>query len=162
MRRYGTTLFLLTFFLCLLHSARAQVDAGVPPLTAEGTIQTVTDLQHQVAVLRAAEAAHKAGGDALQMHVALAGILATIFRFLIQVANKILEFEPKTMRFIPWVTLVLGALVGVCAKFAGGVPIINAIILAGAGPGAIIVNALLKRKKKQAPKYELPPQVVRS
>ncbi len=130
--------------------AHAQADDG--GVTLETTLQTVTELQHQVATLKKAKTD---GADAMQLHLEIAAIIGTVCKFLLDLIKKLMKLDTPLKKYLPWVSAVLGAIVVVVAKFGAGLPLINAIVIGGGPLGAVVINELLAIMKKSVPHDKL-------
>ena len=131
-------LLIVTFLLTIPAILLAQVvpDTSLVPEAPGVVIGYVTELIQSVTGYK--DIAARSGAL-----IAIAGLLATAFRFLLALLKTFSGvFKNKITPKVA--ALVLGLLVYVASVLVAGVPWYEAVILAGSGPGAILVNELLK------------------
>ena len=75
-------------------------------------------------------------------HVALAGVLAVVLKFLLDLAMSIKDPTDKAKKWLPWVCSGLGVLIGFVTYLAAGSSWIDAAILGAGAPAAVLVNEL--------------------
>lgn len=112
---------------------------AAPPMPDAG----VLDVNEAVDTITAAARGVEHAESTTAQHMAIAALLAVIFRVLVQVGKKVLDVAPQSKVAIPWICAVLGTLSAICAHYAAGSSWINAIIVGAAGPGTVVLHELL-------------------
>ena len=131
----------------------AQNDGGPAPV-ASGPVDPVTadagaveaepaDLVAQLKELRAKLDAVKSAQPGEKL-LALAGLVAGVVFLLIAVIKRVTGITSRGKKMIPWVLMSLAVVGAVAASYAGGVSAFDAIVIAGGGPGSILINELWK------------------
>ncbi len=117
---------------------------GVPPVTiAEPTdlVQAYRDLKARYNALKGTEGTERKFG--------IAAFLAIILKYLldfIKLAHRV-HSKPWFSKAMPWIAMGLSVPIALLSRYALGSGWFDALLYAGAGPGAIIVNELLKSFK---------------
>lgn len=78
----------------------------------------------------------------------IAGFIAAAANVLLTLLKKATRMTKKGKKYLPWISLGLGLLIGVSSYYAMGTTLVDAILYGGGGPGAVIVQELLKALKK--------------
>lgn len=107
------------------------LDAGAAPSISE----LIADI---AAAQRAAEDAKKTG-DKQPLYLAYAALGAVVLRFGVE-GLKDLEVMQPTPTWIPIAVTALGGCIAVLGKYVGGMSWMNALVVAGIGPGSIVVH----------------------
>lgn len=109
------------------------------------------DLQHEKDLIlndsaaKVDRAIQESGSNTAKM-AAMAGAIAVFLRSVLSLLQSV-EKIPNTPRgkaFMKLSTLVVGLLIFVASNLGAGIPWWQALILAGGGPGAILINELAK------------------
>lgn len=108
-------------------------------------IDTMAGLKARYDELRASYNALK-DSDGSPRKLALAALMALVLKFLLDAANRVAEDRWKKQ--LAWAALGLAVPIALLSKYAGGVGWFDALVYAGAGPGAIVVHELLARFRK--------------
>lgn len=122
---------------------------GPPELCAQ-----IADLQAKLVVQKAAAAKdtaaelenEKKSQDRTVKLIAAAGTMAAVLKVLLSLLGSWKDFfkTTKGQAWIRVITLAVGLIAFVLSNIGFGIPWWQALILAGGGPGAIIVHELLK------------------
>ncbi len=75
-----------------------------------------------------------------------AGLIAAALKLALSLFSRYVARETKS--WTKWVALGAAVPIALLSYYAGGTSLFDALVLAGAGPGAIIVHELLKRSEK--------------
>lgn len=138
MRRY--TLPILAIFCAFLGlgfmAGRAFAEPAADPLT-------------ELAALKAAYLALKANADPSLKPLMWAGLISLGLKTILSVLNAVWS-KPK--RWLAWTALIAAVPIALLAHYAGGHGWMSALVVAGGGPGAILLNEILKLVSK--PKVE--------
>lgn len=124
-------------------AALPSADAGAPD-----TVSPIGAPLDELAALKAKydalKAAKSGGGSKDLVWFAYAALVATLLRVLLAAVNTYRGDKPKA--WAKWTALGLAVPIYLLTYYAAGAGLWPAIVMAGAGPGAIVVNELLKRK----------------
>lgn len=121
----------------------AQVDAGssAPVVAPIGSpLDELAALKAKYEALRAA----RSGGSKDLLWFAYAALAATVIRVLLAALAAWRGSASRT--WAKWTALGLAVPLALLTYYAAGAGLWAAIVMAGAGPGAIVVNELLKRR----------------
>jgi hypothetical protein len=121
----------------------ALVDAA--PAVSEPTSPLV-----ELQALKTAYEKLKANQDPSLKPLLWAGLLAVGLKTILSVLNAIWK-KPK--KWLAWTALIAAVPIALLAHYAGGNGLLASIVVAGGGPGAILVHELLKlvtEKKAEA------------
>jgi hypothetical protein len=113
------------------------------PTTAPATEPSVLD---DLAKLRAAYEALRASTDKSAKMLLWAGLLAAGLKLLLDLIN--LAAKRKPQKWLAWVALGLAVPIALLSHYALGHSVFDSLVYAGAGPGAIVVNEIIKRLSK--------------
>lgn len=119
--------------------------AQVTPMSPE----EITALVGQLAEARAGIAKYQTA-EPTAKKFALALLLAGILNIVVTIIKRLTNITETAKKVIPWVALALAVPVGLLAKYGAGGSWVDAVIFAGAGPGAIVVQELMKLFKSPA------------
>lgn len=156
MRLWFIGMFLILLLVGFSMVARAQSDAGVdaPAAATQPTVPApVCDLKCQLDEAKTAYQTLKAaqsGADQDLIKFAWAGLIAAILKILIQLLERLTKLTDKGKKVIPLIAMGIGVLIAMLSKFAMGTTWFDAILLGGAGPGAVFVNELFNIWFKKA------------
>ena len=121
--------------------AAPTTDAGsAVPTPAASPLDELGDLKAKYDALRAAQK------DKSPTLLLWAAMIATGLKLLLSLFSKYVAKETKS--WTKWVALGAAVPIALLSYFAGGASLFDSLMLAGAGPGAIIVHELLKRGDK--------------
>lgn len=117
-------------------------DTAVPPVGAP--LDELAALKAKYDALKAA----KDSGSKDLLWFAYAALAAAALRVLLAAINAYRGDKPRT--WAKWTALGVAVPIALLTYYAAGAGLWAAIVMAGAGPGAIAVNELLKRKAPAA------------
>jgi hypothetical protein len=122
-------------------SATTDVSAAGDDDSAVGLDDVVADV---TGIIDAAGAIKEAKGDRTAMFIAISALLAAVFKVLLDLLKLTGAAIFKNKTFLKVAPLVLGFIVFLCTAFAAGQEWYNALIMAFAGPGAIMITEISK------------------
>lgn len=126
-------------------SAAIATDTGPASVTPIGApLDELAALKAKYDALRAA----KDSGSKDLLWFAYAALVAAALRLLLAAINTYRGDKPKA--WAKWTALGLAVPIALLTYYAAGAGLWAAVVMAGAGPGAIVVNELLKRKAPAA------------
>jgi hypothetical protein len=111
-------------------------DASKVTLDGQPVLEQLADLQAKYEALKAARGA---GPDAMML--AWAALLAGVLKVLLSVMGRL---WPKPKKWTAWVAMALAVPIALLSHFAAGHSWLESLIVAGGGPGAVIVHELMK------------------
>ena len=148
------------FTAALALSAGGAIGYAIPvPVAPDGGV-TSTDgglapLVSDVQAAAAAEAKLKAASsakDTTAIHMALAALIASVLKLLLDLLQRLSDVPPKVKRFFPLICAALSVGITVLAKYAAGSTWPDALIVGvGGGLGATLVNELHNMIKAPPP-----------
>jgi hypothetical protein len=122
--------------------AQVLVDAG----SASASSPTTPDVFTELSTLKQAYSALKDAKDPSAKPLLWASLIAIALRTLLALANAIWT-KPK--KWLAWVALGVAVPIALLSHYAAGHGWMAALIVAGGGPGAILVNEVLKLAAKK-------------
>jgi len=126
------------------------IDAGVVDAGGSATAPAVSPIGAPLDELAALKAkydtlkAAKDSGSKDLLWFAYAALAAGVLRVLLAAINAYRGDKPKT--WAKWTALGLAVPIALLTYYGAGAGLWASLVMAGSGPGAIIVNELLKRK----------------
>jgi hypothetical protein len=130
------------------YSARADAPMPGPAVAAQaGSDAPIASPLDELAALKAkyeALKAAKSSGSKDLLWFAYAGLAAAVIRMVLAMINARRGDKPKS--WAKWAALGLAVPLALLTHYAAGEGLWAAIVMAGAGPGAIVVNELIKRR----------------
>lgn len=135
--RISLILAALAFLVCF-HTVAAAPDAGIDVAGA------ITNVATGIKAVQVAS-------DTTAKHMALAGLLAVILKFILDALSRITNLKDSVKRYLPLVCAALGVGVALLTKYAMGSTWTDAVILGGGAPMAVMVNEVLNMLKKPTP-----------
>lgn len=126
------------WFCCIPEPARAQqapVGLGLSQEEITALVGQLTEARADLDKYRAAAPSEK--------KFALAALLAVALNIALGVIKRLLNVTSTAKKVIPWVALGLAVPIALLAKYGADGSWADAIIFAGAGPGAVVVQELL-------------------
>lgn len=80
----------------------------------------------------------------------IAALIAAIANVLLTVFKKTTKMSKKAKKYLPWISVGLGFVIGVSSYYAMGTTLVDAVLYGGGAPGAVILQELLAVWKKDA------------
>jgi hypothetical protein len=134
-------------------AAAVVVDAGVPvaapaPDAGSGSAATPAPVEDPLAQLADVKAKYDLLREAMRSKsptlLLWAGMLAAAMKLLLSLFTRYVLKESKS--WTKWIALGAAVPIALLAHYAGGFSLFDSLVFAGAGPGAIVIHELMKRK----------------
>jgi len=99
--------------------------------------------------LRAKYEVIKAQGDKDAKLLLWAGLIAGMLKLLLTIVHRV--SGPKPKRWMAWIAMGLAVPIALLSHYALGNSVFDSLVVAGGGPGAVLVHELLQAFKKREP-----------
>ena len=82
--------------------------------------------------------------EGVEKKFAIAGLIAVLLNLLLTGLKKVMKLTKSKKKWLPYVALGLGVVIAIVERYALGGGWGDAILYGGAGPGAVVVQELMK------------------
>lgn len=170
-----TRIMALTAFLFVLSSGVAFAQDGAPAPSTEPAVapapaeEAVADIPKEEIPVTSEDKKEEAKEESLvdqakdakeaydkvqtaspaEKKFAIAGLIAVILNLLLTGLKKVMKLTKSKKKWLPYVALGLGVVIAVVERYALGGGWGDAILYGGAGPGAVVVQELMKAWAKE-------------